>query len=392
MNSAMRSSLKAMHPLGVRRVLVMAGGTGGHVFPALAVARELRSLGIEVVWMGTHAGLESRLVPEAGFSVEWVTVTGLRGNGLAGWMAAPWRLLRALWEALAAIRRVAPDVVLGMGGFATGPGGLAAWLLRRPLVIHEQNSVAGLTNRLLAHLAKRVLIAFPNTFPSHFGAIVTGNPIRPEIAALAMEGSYGEEIKAKETWHLLVLGGSQGAAALNATLPAALALLPAEKRPSVWHQSGGRLLEQTQSAYHDVGITGRIEPFIVDMAAAYRWADLVVCRAGALTVAEVAAAGVAAVLVPYPHAVDDHQTNNARLLVDADAAILLPQSELNRERLAEILGNLGDNPEHLQGMGRRARSVAHPTATDHVVAQLLEIGRGGPLNDEGNGAATKHQS
>ncbi|CAK0760473.1 N-acetylglucosaminyl transferase [Gammaproteobacteria bacterium] len=366
----------------VKRVLVMAGGTGGHVFPALAVAGELRLLGIDVVWMGTRAGLESRLVPEAGYPVEWVTVAGLRGKGPISWVAAPWRLIRALWEALAAVRRVAPDVVLGMGGFATGPGGLAAWLRRRPLVIHEQNSVAGLTNRLLARLAVRVLEAFPDTFPARFGAVLTGNPVRPEIAALAMK-VRGEEISSaggggvqeERPWHLLVLGGSQGAAALNATLPAALARLPVQVRPEVWHQSGARLLEQTQTAYREAGVTGRIESFVTDMAAAYQWADLVVCRAGALTVAEVAAAGRASVLVPYPHAVDDHQTHNARLLVDAGAAILLPQGELGAERLAEILRRFGEEPARLRAMGHSAHTVARPAATAEVVARVLVAGR-----------------
>jgi len=361
----------------LKRVLVMAGGTGGHIFPALAVAGELRSLGIDVVWMGTRAGLEARLVPEAGYPVEWVTITGLRGKGPMSWIAAPWRLIRALWEALVAVRRVAPDVVLGMGGFATGPGGLAAWLLRRPLVIHEQNSVAGFTNRLLARLAVRVLEAFPDTFPPELGAVATGNPVRPEIAALATSArdERGDVLEGRP-WRLLVLGGSQGATALNTTLPAALALLPVQVQPEVWHQSGARLLEQTRAAYRDAGVTGRIDPFVTDMAAAYQWADLVVCRAGALTVAEVAAAGVAAVLVPYPHAVDDHQTHNARLLVDARAAILLSQGELIPERLAEILNHLREDPTRLRTMGHFARTVARPTATAEVVARILVAGRG----------------
>ncbi|CAK0779481.1 N-acetylglucosaminyl transferase [Gammaproteobacteria bacterium] len=384
MNDVISSQPQSTNRSRVKRVLVMAGGTGGHVFPALAVAGELRTLGIEVVWMGTRAGLEARLVPEAGYPMEWVTVTGLRGKGPMSWVAAPWRLVRALGEALAAVRRVAPDVVLGMGGFATGPGGLAAWLLRRPLVIHEQNSVAGLTNRLLARLARRVLEAFPDTFPPGLGAVATGNPIRPEIAALAtkpqgedstQEEAAGEEVGGRP-WRLLVLGGSQGAAALNAVLPAALARLPAQVRPEVWHQSGARLLEQTQVAYREAGVMGRIEPFIADMAVAYRWAELVVCRAGALTVAEVAAAGVAAVLVPYPYAVDDHQTYNARLLVNAGAAILLPQRELSPERLAEMLTTFGEDPERLRTMGCSAHTVARPAATAEVVARVLVAGRG----------------
>ena len=386
--------MTVQHQAAVKRVLVMAGGTGGHVFPALAVAERLRALGVEVVWMGTPAGLEARLAPEAGYPVEWVTVTGLRGKGAIGW-SAPGRLLRALWQAFAAVRRVNPDVVLGMGGFATGPGGLAAWLLRRPLVIHEQNAVAGLTNRLLARLAKRVLVAFPHTFPPKIGAVLTGNPIRPEIAALAstprVVPTPPTPTQAHNGWHLLVLGGSQGAAAMNRTVPNALACLPAAMRPLVWHQSGARLLEPTQAAYQEAGVTGQIEPFITDMAAAYRWADLVVCRAGALTIAEVAAAGVGAVLVPYPHAVDDHQTRNARLLVDADAAILLPQSELTPDRLAAILSRLGGDPTHLHAMGRRAQTVARPDATEQVVAAILAAGGVPTRNGKRDPSATNYQ-
>ncbi|CAK0750589.1 N-acetylglucosaminyl transferase [Gammaproteobacteria bacterium] len=367
MSDTMSAQPRAAHRARPGRVLVMAGGTGGHVFPALAVAKELQALGMEVVWMGTRTGLEARLVPEAGYPVEWITVTGLRGKGAMNWVLAPWRLLRALGEALLALRRVAPEVVLGMGGFATGPGGLAAWLLRRPLVIHEQNSVAGLTNRLLARLATRVLEAFPDTFPPRVNAVFTGNPVRPEIAKLARESR--DEIG--KPWRLLVLGGSQGAAALNAVLPDALALLSPQARPEVWHQSGARLLEQTEIAYRAAGITARIDAFITDMAAAYQWADLVLCRSGALTVAEIAAAGVAAVLVPYPHAVDDHQTHNARLLLDAGAAQILPQKTLNPHCLAEVLRDLGENPERLRAMGRAAHAVARPAATADVVARVL---------------------
>ena len=361
------------HSEWIRRVVVMAGGTGGHIFPALAVADVLRSQEIAVTWMGTRTGLEARLVPEAGYPVEWITVGGLRGKGALRWLAAPWRLIRAVHEARAAVRRIQPDVVLGMGGFASGPGGLATWLLGCPLVIHEQNSVAGLTNRLLLRLATQVLEAFPGTFDPRWKAVHTGNPIRAEIAALATEPHTRAE--SEKTWRLLVLGGSQGAVALNETVPRALAKLPARVRPEVWHQSGARLREQTQSAYWNVGVTARVEPFITDMAAAYRWADLVVCRSGALTVAELAAAGIASVLVPYPHAVDDHQTANARLLVDAGAAILLPQKELDPERLGEILRGLGENQARLAAMGRQAQSVARPTATDEVVRWVAATGK-----------------
>lgn len=347
------------------RVLIMAGGTGGHIFPALAVAQQLTLLGIEVIWIGTKAGLEARLVPEAGYQIEWITVTGLRGKGLINWLLAPWRLIRAFLEALSIIRKISPTVVLGMGGFASGPGGLAAWLLRRPLVIHEQNAIAGLTNRILARLATRVLEAFPDTF--NLNAIFTGNPVRAEIAALAKV----TRSECHQPWHLLVLGGSQGAAALNTVLPIAIAQLPQPLRPEIWHQSGKQLFESTSASYQTVAINAQIAPFITDMAAAYHWADLVICRAGALTIAEVAAAGVAAVLVPYPHAVDDHQTKNAQLLVDAGAAVLLPQTQFSPERLAEILRNFGEHPEQLNKMGQAAYQVARPNATAEVVARIL---------------------
>ncbi len=349
----------------------MAGGTGGHVFPALAVADALRRQGVEVSWMGTRQGLEARLVPQAGYPVEWISVTGLRGKGLVNWLTAPGRLWRAIAEAREAMARVAPHAVLGMGGFASGPGGLAAWLAGRPLVIHEQNSIPGLTNRLLARLAQRVLAAFPNAFPNYPEAVCTGNPVRPEIAALPPPE---ERLAGREgPYHLLILGGSQGAAALNQGIPAALALLPAENRPQVLHQAGERHLEQTTMAYREAGVDGQVAAFLPDMAGAYHWADLVVCRAGALTVAELAAAGVASVLIPFPHAVDDHQTHNACFLVDQGAALLLPQEELTPRRLAGLLGNLGREPERRLAMARRARALAQPLATEEVACHLLAV-------------------
>jgi len=348
-----------------RRVLIMAGGTGGHVFPALAVAGELRRRGVEVVWMGTRAGLEARLVPAAGYPIEWISVSGLRRKGVLSWLMAPVRVGRALYEARLALQRVNPDVVLGMGGFVTGPGGVMAWMLGKKLVIHEQNSIAGLTNRVLSRVANQVLTGFPDTFPEQVNAVVTGNPIRPEIAALA-----SREVP-RNPWRVLVLGGSQGAAALNSLVPGAVADLPAHLCPEIWHQTGERDQESTRIAYQAEGVTARVVPFITDMAGAYHWADLVICRSGALTVAEVAAAGVAALLVPYPHAVDDHQTHNAQLLVDAEAALLLPQSTLTRKLLKEMLRSFAEHPERLQIMGRAARTVALPHATQAVVERLI---------------------
>lgn len=351
------------------RILIMAGGTGGHVYPALAVAAELKSRGAEIVWMGTRTGLEARVVPEAGYPVEWIGVSGLRGKGWSTWLAAPWRLLRALAEALAAMRRTAPRVVLGMGGFASGPGGLAAWLLRRPLVIHEQNAVAGLTNKLLARLARSVLEAFPDTFPERRGARCVGNPVRAGILALPapeerMAGRGGRV-------RLLVLGGSGGALAINTLVPAALAKLPEAQRPEVRHQAG-RTLEAAQAAYREHGVDADLRAYIEDMADAYAWADLAVCRSGALTVSELAAAGLGALLIPYPFAVDDHQRVNGEYLTARGAADLFPQAELDAERLAERLESLCGDRERLRRMASAAREVSWPNATREIADTCLE--------------------
>jgi UDP-N-acetylglucosamine--N-acetylmuramyl-(pentapeptide) pyrophosphoryl-undecaprenol N-acetylglucosamine transferase len=355
--------------------LIMAGGTGGHVFPALATARVLRRRGYDVVWLGTQRGIEARLVPAEGIPVEWLSVSGLRGKGLATLLAAPFRLVTALAQALRAVRRHRPDVVLGAGGFASGPGGVAAWLLRRPLVVHEQNAVAGLTNRLLARLADRVLEGFPGSFGRGVRAERVGNPVRPEIAAVAPPARRyaGRQGRAR----LLVFGGSQGAARLNAVLPAALAELAPELRPEVLHQTGARGLEETQAAYRSRGIEADVRAFIDDMAGAYGWADLSVCRSGALTVAELAAAGVPAVLVPFPSAVDDHQTRNAEYAVKAGAAILLPESTLTPMSLAAVLRDLltAGRPR-LLAMAEAARSVAI-TDADERLADACVAAAGG---------------
>jgi UDP-N-acetylglucosamine--N-acetylmuramyl-(pentapeptide) pyrophosphoryl-undecaprenol N-acetylglucosamine transferase len=355
-------------------IVIMAGGTGGHVFPALAIAARLRERGVAVSWLGTRRGIEAELVPQAGFDIDWISVAGLRGRGLVGWLLAPARLALALVQALAALRRRRPAAVLGLGGFASGPGGVAAWLLAIPLLVHEQNAVPGLTNRLLARLATRVMEGFPGTFPPACGAYPTGNPVRPEIAALpAPESRLADR---GGPLRLLVLGGSLGAAALNAAVPVAAARLP--DRLDILHQSGRVKLEATRAAYAEAGVAARVEPFIDDMAAAYRWADLVLCRAGALTVAELAAAGVGAVLVPFPHAVDDHQTANAGYLVAAGAAELLPQSELDGARLAARLEALAGDRPRLLAMALAARGVARPAATDLVAAHCLRVaGLGG---------------
>lgn len=351
-------------------VLIMAGGTGGHVFPALAVARELERRDAPVVWLGTRRGIEAELVPAAGIALEWVRVSGLRGKGIWNWFVAPWRLAVALYDALRVLRRRRPRVVLGMGGFASGPGGVAAWLLGRPLVIHEQNSVAGLTNRLLAGLAREVLAAFPGSFSSRVSARVIGNPVRQEICELPVP----DERLAGRTGPLrvLVLGGSQGALALNETVATAIAKINPAKRPEILHQAGRNTLDRAVAAYRDAGVSARVEPFIVDMAAAYAWADLVICRAGALTVAELAATGVGALFVPFPAAVDDHQTLNARFLADAGGGVVLPQSRLTPQGLAAEIEACIDDRELVLSRARAARALAQPAATRIVADTCLK--------------------
>ena len=340
-----------------RVVLIMAGGTGGHVFPALAAARVLRERGFEPVWLGTQRGLEAKLVPPQQIPIEWISVSGLRGKGITAWLAAPYRLSLAIWQSLQVMRRRKPSVVLGGGGFVSGPGGVAAWLTGRPLVIHEQNAVAGLTNRLLARIALRVLEAFPQSFPSGVKATAVGNPVRREIAAVAApKQRFGTR---QGPLRVLIIGGSQGAARLNAVVPAALAMLDAELRPQVLHQAGERHIEQAKEFYAKHNVQADVRAFIDDMAQAYSWADLVICRSGALTVSELAAAGLPALFVPFAAAVDDHQTRNARFLVDAHAAVLIAESELTPPRMAEELRRLlGAGRAALAAMAERARALA----------------------------------
>jgi UDP-N-acetylglucosamine--N-acetylmuramyl-(pentapeptide) pyrophosphoryl-undecaprenol N-acetylglucosamine transferase len=352
------------------RALIMAGGTGGHVIPALSLARGLQARGVEVHWLGSPRGIENRLVPEAGIPLHRISVAGLRGNGLAGWLLAPFNLTRAVWQAARIIRDLDPRLVVGLGGFASGPGGLAAWLARRPLLIHEQNAVAGLTNRVLARLARRVYAAFPQAFAGR-GEVI-GNPVRDEIAALGAAPRTAEAMCGRRL-RLLVVGGSLGALALNQRLPEALAALPVERRPEVRHQAGRDKDAPTRDAYRKQGVEAEVSAFIDDMASAYDWADLVVCRAGALTVAELAAAAKPALLVPFPFAVDDHQTANARALVDAGAAELMPQQRMTAASLAECLAALL-HPDTLATMASRARACAHLDAVERLVAGCMETG------------------
>lgn len=340
-----------------RTVLIMAGGTGGHVFPALAAARVLRERGFEPVWLGTQRGMEARLVPAHQIDMEWITVSGLRGKGPASWLTAPFKLSLAIWQSLKVMRRRKPVVVLGAGGFVSGPGGVAAWLTRRPLVIHEQNAIAGMTNRMLSKLASRVLEAFPSSFPSDVKAQRVGNPVRREIAGV----DTPDQRFANRTGPLrvLVFGGSQGAARLNAVLPAALAMIDVSQRPQVIHQAGERHIDSAKELYAKHGVQADVRAFIDDMAQVYSWADLVVCRSGALTVSEIAAVGLGAIFIPFAAAVDDHQTRNAKFLVDADAARLIPEKELTPLRMHEELRSLiAAGRGKLTEMGVRARALA----------------------------------
>jgi UDP-N-acetylglucosamine--N-acetylmuramyl-(pentapeptide) pyrophosphoryl-undecaprenol N-acetylglucosamine transferase len=352
----------------MKTILVMAGGTGGHVFPGLAVADYLHAHGWRVVWMGNPEGMEAKLVPTRGYEMAWVRFAALRGKGLLRKLLLPLSLLRGFWQALRELGRVKPNVVLGMGGYVTFPGGMMAALTGRPLVVHEQNSVAGLANRVLAGVAGRVLSGFPDVLKQ---AEWTGNPVRAEIAGLP---APAQRYAARSgPLNVLVVGGSLGAQALNDAVPQALTLLAPEERPRVTHQSGAKQIDALRAAYAVAGLEAELLGFIDDMAARYAAADLVVCRAGALTVAELAAAGVASVLVPFPHAVDDHQTGNARFLSEAGAAILLPQSELTPEKLAGLLREL--TREKLAAMAEKARTLAKPEATRAVAEVCMEVAK-----------------
>ena len=343
----------------MKTLMVMAGGTGGHIFPGIAVAESLRARGWRIVWLGNPDGMEARLVPQRGYELAWIRFAALRGKGWLRKVLLPFNLLRGFWQALRALRRFQPDVVLGMGGYVTFPGGMMAALIGKPLVLHEQNSVAGLANRVLAGVADRVLSGFPAVLKK---AEWVGNPVREDIAAVAPPAQRFADRDGP--LRLLVVGGSLGAAALNEAVPKALALLDPCQRPVVLHQAGAKQFDAVQQAYAAASVEGELCAFIEDMAARYAEADLVICRAGALTVAELAAVGVASVLVPFPYAVDDHQTGNARFLASQDAAWLLPQAELTAEGLADLIRGLERN--RLLQMAERARALAHPQAARDV--------------------------
>jgi UDP-N-acetylglucosamine--N-acetylmuramyl-(pentapeptide) pyrophosphoryl-undecaprenol N-acetylglucosamine transferase len=359
-------------PMNQRPVLIMAGGTGGHVFPALSVAKVLRERGVPVVWLGVPGSMESRLVPANGFSIEWVRVRGIRGKGLAAWLMAPFRIVSAVVQALAVLRRVRPRSVLGAGGYVSGPGGIAAWLLRVPLLIHEQNAIPGLTNRWLARIASQVLQGFPGSFDKRFSARFVGNPVRADIAAIAEPAVRfaGRSGRAR----VLVFGGSQGAQRLNAMVPLALSQLDPKSRPQVRHQAGERGLDAARDAYRQARVEADVTPFIEDMAAAYAWADVAVCRAGAMTIAELQAAGLGALLIPLPVATDDHQTKNAETMVHIGAGRVLQERDMTAEILSACIAELTADRDRMRRMAMAARGARVTDAALQVASLCAAAG------------------
>lgn len=343
-----------------KTLLVMAGGTGGHVFPGLAVADKLKKQGWQVSWLGTAARMEANLVPEHGYEINFIDVVGVRGNGLKRLLKAPFQILKSIFQARKVIKERKVDLVLGMGGFASGPGGIAAWTLGVPVILHEQNAAAGMTNRLLSRFSKKVLMGFSGAFSGE-KAILVGNPIRKELLELHEKVISDIAMPLK----VLVIGGSLGAKVLNDTIPQALMNFD-QTQVSICHQTGKGNSEQVLALYKETNVDYQVHDFIKDMAAAYDWADVIICRAGALTVAEVAAVGLPAIFVPLPHAVDDHQTKNAQSLVDAKAALLIAQNELNVDKLSESLRTLSENRQLLSEMSHNCKNVAITDATDKV--------------------------
>lgn len=356
----------------LKRVLVMAGGTGGHVFPALAVAKAFQEKGAEIKWLGTQAGIEAKVVPDNNIDIVYLDVAGVRGQGIKRLVLAPLKITAAIVKVLQVIRDFKPDLVLGMGGFVTGPGGVGAWLSRTPLCIHEQNAVAGFTNKVLARFATRVFQAFPNTF-SELGnkVMTTGNPVRKEIADI--EPPHTRFLHRQGPIRVLVLGGSQGAVALNNVVPEAFAAMANKDQFTIRHQAGGKNQKVATEKYQEMGVNAEVFPFIENMHEAYSWADVVICRSGALTVAELAAAGVGALLVPYPFAVDDHQTKNGEYLANSGAAILMQQQELTAESLKKVILEKLSEREDLLRMAQAARKLALVNATEDVVAGCEEV-------------------
>lgn len=351
-------------------VLIMAGGTGGHIFPGLAVADALRQNNIPVRWLGAEGGMEARTVPAAGIDLDLVAISGLRGKGLMRWIRMPFMLLRAVWQARRLLAANPPVCVVSFGGYAAAPGGIAAWTKGIPVLVHEQNRIPGMTNRLLSRFSRKILQGFPGTFPEDMSAIDSGNPVRREVAAL--DDPQTRFAERTGPIRILITGGSQGAQVLNLTVPAALKLLPESIAFEVRHQAGAKRVDEAQDAYAEAGLDAGVQPFISDMSEAYAWADLVICRSGALTVAELAAAGVASVLVPFAYAVDDHQTRNAEYLSSVGAAIILPQATFEPQVLATALEPLVSDRAVLLSMAIAARQMALPDAAEKVVEACSE--------------------
>ena len=354
-------------------VMIFAGGTGGHVFPALAVAKQIEKQSVPIIWVGTKRGIEAKLVPNAGYKIEWIAVNGLRGKNFATYILAPFKLALASVQVTWLLIKHRPCAVLGMGGFVAGPGGLIAALMRKPLIIHEQNAIAGLTNRLLAPFAKRILTGFPSTFV-HKNAEVLGNPVRAEISQIQRQYKIADPND--RPIRVLVFGGSLGAQVLNETVPAAiakiLAALPAELHPKIWHQTGKHKNKFTLEKYKSQAVSSRVDTFIDDMQEAYAWADLVICRAGAITVAELSVAGVGAIFIPYPYAVDDHQTANAGALVNAGAALMITEKELTADSLAKVLQDLLINRTKLRSFAEATSVFAKPQAARDVAKICIQ--------------------
>ncbi len=358
----------------VQRVLVTAGGTGGHVFPALAAAKAFQEKGIQVRWIGTKQGIEAKVVPANNIDIDYVDVSGVRGQGVARLIWAPLKIAKAVWNVMSIARQFKPDLVLGMGGFVTGPTGVAIWLSGKPVFVHEQNAVAGFTNKLLARVATKVFQAFPGAFPLGEKVETTGNPVRQEIAEL--EHPARRYASREGALRVLVLGGSQGAVALNEVVPKALAKLRNMVQFEVRHQAGDKNLAAAAACYKEADVKAEVIPFIDDMAQSYAWADLVICRSGALTVSELAAAGVASLLVPYPHAVDDHQTRNGEYLSNTGAAVLVQQRELSDIYLANLINKQLSDRAVLADMAVKARALAMTHATEKLVQRCIEVANG----------------
>lgn len=354
------------------KIMILAGGTGGHVMPALAVAHYLLSLGHQIHWLGTRDGIEARLVEQANIPISYIQIKGIRRNGILKMLMSPFKIVAAILSSIKILRREKPNCVLSMGGYVAGPGGIAAWLLGIPLIVHEQNSIAGLTNRILSKFAKKVMVAFPQAFANNLKVIDVGNPIRQDILTID-----APEIRYKEANHplvLLILGGSQGATAINELVPKAIALLPSDKRPKVIHQTGARDFSSTKAAYSALGLEAQVCEFISDMKSAYAAADLLIARSGALTIAEVSCVGIASIFIPFPYAVDNHQKFNAQYLSQHNGAVLVEQAALSPEILSKHLLELIDSRPKRMEMAMNCRNLAKPNATRVVAQQCLEVG------------------